>query len=305
MIVALLVCGRLSPTHKGTTAWKVEIIAALVIVGLYVLTALGTPGSNWITAVVALCGFFWLALLLQLTIVIGGPAVGWMNTHLEEHVVNRHLIHYLEVMRDIGPNAASTITEIQYSVANNRFMSDRIKDTIERTWAVSPRTVLQIINEVNVVSRHAEAIKILEGAILRSSSSTDLREKAVAALLTIADAARNPGVMLGIVNALGNVGLEQPDYRQLVIARLREVLSNSTHELNVRRRAWRSLYNMGARDIEWPRWSPRDLTWLQWILIALACIGVGLLVLMRSTLRNSSAERSTTGTNVNRSTNAK
>lgn len=217
--------------------------------------------SNWAAALIVLTGCLWGFLLIRAAVASVTPAAMWVTTQLEEYIVNRHLIHYLEVLRDMGPNATSTISEIQYTLAKDRFMSARIKDTIQRTWAVSPRTVLQVIKEINITSRQAEAVKVLMTAASQAASSNTLRDKAVAALFQIAKCPGNSAIMLGALDALGKLALEQEDYRSQVVDLLKQVLADSRkYQIDVRRRAWRNLYNLGMRDVIWPKSSFRDLS---------------------------------------------
>lgn len=255
----------------------------MLIIAANVAVMAGLASDNLAAALIAFSGCLWLFLMMRTVVAAASPAARWMTTRIEEYVVNRHLIHYLEVLRDMGPNATSTINEIQYSLAKNQFMSERVKDAIQRTWAVSPRTVLQVLDELNVPSRQAEAIKVLESAVLHVSTSSTLREKAVAALFQIANSPSNVAVMLGVVDVLGKLALEQPDYREQVVGLLRQVLTKTENQISVRQRAWRNLYDLGLPDVQWPRATIKDMSLTQLVIIGL--VVAGLCILLRMVLR--------------------
>lgn len=250
-------------------AWRLFDRGLVVLVAApQLMLAFGVARDSLGVAVGLLSAMAFSALLIRLVYMVAGPIASWTNVRIEEYIVNRHLIPYLEILRDMGPSATSAIIELQEELAKNRYMSERIKDAVERTWALSPRTALQVIEEIDILTRQAEAVKVLEPVILKVETESTIREQAVAALFHIVEQATTVGAVLGAIDALGRLALEQAIYRDQVIALLKRTVSEMEYPLNVRRRAWRALCELDLRDIPWPRPTLRESLRI-WLLVAI------------------------------------
>ncbi len=268
-----------------TRIWaNLDIGATLLALSYPILSFFNNEGTNLGTLFGLLSAAGLLALLVRSAAALITPLSGYLNTRIEEYIVNRHLITFLEIMREMGPDASSTIIEIQEEVADNQFMSLRIKDAIQRTWTLSPRTVLQAIEDVKASRRQAEAVRILEPVVLREDIENTLREQAAAALLSILSTESNEGAVLAAIQSLGRIASEQVAYRNRISDALRLIVSEEHYSLNTRRRAWRILQELGITNINWPQSNWRQSLRLG-LLISGILLGIIILIVILQSIR--------------------
>jgi ribosomal protein L22 len=169
------------------------------------------------------------------------------NSRIEDYIVNSQLIPFLEIMRDMGSDAGSHIISIQQRIMENKHMSERIRDAIIRTWVVSPRTALQVIDDTVIPERQAEAIKILQPTIIHYKTKPFVREKAVATIFQILEKCEDIGAALLAVETLESLAYEEKDYKNQVVALFKKMLIGS-YPIIVRRKIWRALNNLGHKE---------------------------------------------------------
>jgi len=228
-----------------------SLIVAFVLLLFLSINIFGNPNSNSGIIISLFAIFFFFALVVRLIYSTIVPLANRININFEEYIVNHRLIYYLEILRDMGPNAASTILEIQKELSKNSYVSERIKDAIERTWAESPRTVLEVINYVSVPARQAEVVKVIGTTIFRTDIDKSMKEKAADALFLIIKQSNRIGAILGAIEYIERLACDDPIYFNQVVDLLKEILKDPAYRVSIRRKAWRGLHNLGQSE-KWP-----------------------------------------------------
>lgn len=227
----------------------------IVVFGTLLLFFLGGFGrsSFWV-------GINFVSLMLFVVFVLTrintlmGPSTVRLTHRIEDYVVSYRLMHYLEIFRDMGPTVGSRLTEIQSELDANRNISSRIKDAIQRAWVISPRTVLQVLDELHVLERQAETAKVLGSAVLSPNVESNTREQAAAGLFTLLDISEGDGALIETIRALSNLAIEQPSsFRGKSVSSLKKILSANSCSLRVRRQAYNALKELGEQNLIYPK----------------------------------------------------
>lgn len=223
-------------------------ILSLFIIFVAVFSGIGYFGSRTETLMLWIGTFSFLALLQRCFSILIIPMADVLNARLEEYIVHTRLINYLEIMRDIGPEASTAIMSIQQELSMNNYVSDRVKDAINRTWAQSPKTALQVLENPGNTPKQIEAVTVLSPVILQYNVEPSIREKAVALLFQIIAKREDKAAILGALDTLRDLGIQNIDYRDKIVSILKEVLKDKKYSLHERRKSWRVLTDLGVSE---------------------------------------------------------
>ncbi len=228
----------------------VWLVAALALPLPIILGLKAGPGYINLMAAVALLSVMYA--LHKLLVFFSVSALNVVTINFEEYLVKKHLIPQMTILRELGPEATSTVRFIQQAFREKDLMSPRIIDAVQRTWAVSPKTVFQLVESANDPKSQAEAIELLVNFFLSVDTPDAERKKALSRIFDIAKASSLAGTASYAIEELGHLGRENPTIRSHIENMLRSVLTDTTRNIRLRRHAYRELEKIGVKDMVYP-----------------------------------------------------
>lgn len=110
---------------------NISLVMPVIVISLGAIFDWFAP--NWKPILLYINATAMIAVALQAFNLFLLPLSERMNIKFEEFIVHRRLTNYLEIMREIGPAATPVLFKIQQDIGANRYMSERVKDAINRT----------------------------------------------------------------------------------------------------------------------------------------------------------------------------
>jgi hypothetical protein len=231
------------------------------------------PADRLIGATVALIGGLYLGYQLFTMVAVRG--LHRATLAIEEHLVHRQLIPRMELIRELGEHSVAAIERIRLAFASTPGISQRIRDAAERTWAVSARTALRLLDQLDDQRIHAEAVAVFRGVALRFDLRPDHRRRILDGLYRVARATAHTGTAVGALRALREIAADFPESRAAAIAMLKEVLDDLRAPHRHRQVAYRQLAQLGVQGLAYPRRKPAEIVQdLRWPLLLLALLAL-------------------------------
>lgn len=266
---------RFSPSNKpnkkiyGNSLLMIVFLSALIM-------AFEWPLSFATAGMIGISGCFLLFMLAFDTTLKKFTQLSAVQ--IEEYFVNWHLIHNLEVLRLLDENR-TVIPEIQTLIKNDTYISERIKDAIERTWVSTPYAGLKILKNIDQPEVQMEAVVVLCNVMKSEISRPSDRESAASGVLKVIKQKKNIAAAMRGIEEFAILTTDFPEYKNNFYQILKEDVQNKSQPLEYRRRAHKICERHGL-NLAYPKATFKEIIKNYWIIFVGIAVILSFLLLV-------------------------